>query len=933
MGTDPTGQLLRAAIGYAVQRVRDVATPQALAAAVGQPPPADPTAIQAHLATASTHADAALAAATREPPDIPTAGTSLWAALTQVRAAAALLGAPDPAPHLRTLIGQHLPAGAVARLGLDDPTATWTDRALTLSWVRSNPPALVPATTLRRAGLTVVVDADGLTATVSLVGLGLDLIGGPDADADAVLTSIVGAAAQVTADVDVTASRRGLTTHGTAGPISIPATADLGIAALEGLRLSVRPDAGTVAIVLAGRLTGALGPLAAVVDGVEAVLKVDPAALLDGAAFTPPSAGAAVSGIGLSLDTGVVKGGGYLAPQTAGYGGALQLRLGPVDVKAFGLLRERNDKTSFVAVMSVELNPAVELGLGFTLNGVGGILGHGVTINTTPLAKGLKDGIIGRLLFPPDPVAAAPQILGTLAEVFPARDDGFVIGPMLALGWGRPTLVRLDLAVALALPDPVLAVIGRAHCTFPDDDAAVIDLRASIVTEFGGGRVYARIALEASRVGFASVQGEFGILARFGTNPTFVVSAGGFHPRYTAVPGELVDLRRISSELQPPIGFQMRISGYVALTPNTLQLGGHVEVAYSVLVAAVRGSFELNAIVTFNPFGFEIDLHVRVSVEALGHCVAGVDLSLELRGPAPWWVKGTGRLRLPWPLPDPSISVGPIVFGSAAQVPPAAGVKPLQIVARALDEATAWMPRARPGFTPPVTLAPLPRLDGDDAGRSPIEPWALLQATQRAVPLGMRLDRVGANPVEPARCTVRVAGDPIVGGVTGASWSQVREAFATAAYLDLTDDQALDAPDFEDRTAGLVIDPSGARPLTPPGVEARLTYEDIHPFESLKPPNRHPWWQDGLSIQVALDATASGSSALRAAGRYTEVARPLAVRPASAVRVADLATATTLVSPDAEHTGLEPGFAAWSDAAASASDLGLATVHLTKTGV
>ena len=73
--------------------------------------------------------------------------------------------------------------------------------------------------------------------------------------------------------------------------------------------------------------------------------------------------------------------------------------------------------------------------------------------------------------------------------------------------------------------------------------------------------------------------------------------------------------------------------------------------------------------------------------------------------------------------------------------------------------------------------------------------------------------------------------------------------------------------------------------------------------------------------------------ALRAANRYAEVARPLTVRPASAVRVADLATNATATTPDLADTGLDDGFAPWSDAAAAASDLGLSTRHLTKTGV
>ncbi len=809
--TDAAGQLLRAAVGYAVARVRDVLTPQALADALGRPLPVDVVALQGHLSSATAHADAAAAAASIDPPDTATAGTRLWAALVELRSAATLLGVPDPSSHVVMLVQQSAPAGAVARFGFGEPRVSWTDRALTLGWSSNAPPALVPQTRLERAGLQVVVDADGLSATLALGGFGLDLAGG----GDVVLSSILGSASTVTADVDVTASRHGIRTHGTAGPISIPARADAGVAALDDLRLSVRPDGNRVALTLTARLTGELGPLQALVDGLEASLSVDPAALLSAGAFPRLSAGAKVQGIGLSLDVGAARGGGYLARTDAGggsgYGGALQLRLGPVDVKAFGLLRERDGVTSFVAVMSIELNPAVELGLGFTLNGVGGILGHGVTIDTTPLAAGLRDGIIGRILFPPDPVAAAPQILGTLAEVFPSRPDGFVIGPMLALGWGRPTLVRLDVAVALALPDPMVVVLGRARATFPTPEAPVIDLRASLIAQFGGGIVLVRAQLEASRVGFASIQGGFGMLARFGGSPTFVISAGGFHPRYTQVPGELVGIDRISAELAPPIGFQMRISGYVALTPNTLQLGGSVEIGYSVAVAAVRGSLALDAIVQFDPFAVEVEITASVSVEALGESVAGVDLHLHLSGPSPWRVKGTGKVRLPWPLPDPSISVGPIEFGDRADVPPEPAISPLEEAVKELSRPTAWMPRPRPGFTPPVVLAPVPPGIANDPTLAPAEPWALLQATQRTVPLEMQVQRIGRHPASPGPVTVTVTapGGPTVGGIEGSRWSQVREAFATSQFVDLTDDEALGAPDFEDRTAGVLIDPAG----------------------------------------------------------------------------------------------------------------------------
>ncbi len=110
-------------------------------------------------------------------------------------------------------------------------------------------------------------------------------------------------------------------------------------------------------------------------------------------------------------------------------------------------------------------------------------------------------------------------------------------------------------------------------------------------------------------------------------------------------------------------------------------------------------------------------------------------------------------------------------------------------------------------------------------------------------------------------------------------------------------------------------------------------YEDFHPFEPLTPPARTPWWVlAGVSLEVALGATASATSALRAAQRYGEDPRPLGVRPASAVRVADLATAATLMAADPDRTGLEPDFAPWTDAAVWSRTRGLSTVHLTKTG-
>ena len=130
------------------------------------------------------------------------------------------------------------------------------------------------------------------------------------------------------------------------------------------------------------------------------------------------------------------------------------------------------------------------------------------------------------------------------------------------------------------------------------------------------------------------------------------------------------------------------------------------------------------------------------------------------------------------------------------------------------------------------------------------------------------------------------------------------------------------------------MDPAGTHATATPAVEAKLAYEDFHPFEPTPaPPGRRAWFDLSPGMrEFVLAHSACGTSPLRSGGRYAEPARDLAVQPASAVRVADLLTGATVTSPDRDVTGLAAGFAHWTDAAAAARAGGLSTLHLTKTG-
>ena len=903
-------RLLRAALQYIVGRLRAIPTPAKLQELVGGALPPDTAPVAARLAAGLAQADVAEAKATAG--DIAGAAAAAWAAVKEFFAAAALLGV-DATAAAKEAVDARPPGALVSRLGLEQPTATAAPTAVELAWARRDVRvALFRAGTIR---LAVGLSDTGLRMSVRGGEVRIDL----GERTDGVLKILVGAAGSAAADLELTVDHRGLTAGGSLGPVELPARLEAQVVDLEGLELALEPSGATVALTVRSRLAvDVAGVIGARVDGAGVRLVLDPGRILSGAPPFGEGAGAIVPvlprGIGLSLSAGPVKGSGYLLVLPDGYGGVLDLVLGPVNVTAFGLLRSRGaDGMSFVAVMSVSFAVPIELGLLFTLNAVGGIVGLGVTVDPAAISSGLKDGVLDRLLFPEDVRKAAPTILQTLGRVFPPRAGGFVIGPMLRLGWGRPvTLMTLDVAVLLATPDPVMIVLGRARCVIPSESAAIIDLRAAVMAQVGRGIILLRAELYSSRIGFFSVYGSIGMLVRFGDDRTVVLSAGGFHPTYTRKPPELADLGRIGAEMSPPIGLQFRVQGYVALTPNTVQFGGSIELAYSVGVAAVRGGLTLDALIQFDPFGFEVDATARAHVEALGCSLFGVSLSLHLSGPSPWRVRGTGKVSLPWPLPDPSISFGPVQFGDAAAPVPPPAVRPLALVAEALRDPRAWQRIDRQGVRAPVRLAALPD------GALVIEPWGLVRASQRLAPLDMTLDRWGAASVQPAGCRLALSGAVKIGpdgpGRTDADHSAVAETFGVGQFMTLTKDAQLAAPEFEERTGGFAIDPADA--TTQAGVlrgfatEATMTYDDSWPGAPEKKRSGVGFFDLSGWARFVLEAGPAGATGLRIGDRYRadDLERRIAVRPVSETQVTDVRTGAVIA-----------GFAPWTDAVHTAS--------------
>ena len=145
----------------------------------------------------------------------------------------------------------------------------------------------------------------------------------------------------------------------------------LGPLTLDRYELSIGTSGGGVAAGLGIAATLALGPVELSVAGVGVRAAVEPGPGNLGAAdlalrATPPN------GVGVVIDAEVVRGGGFVQRDAAGeYVGALELQLGKIGVKAIGVLSTGPGDWSLLLLLYAQI-PPVQLGFGFTLEGIGG---------------------------------------------------------------------------------------------------------------------------------------------------------------------------------------------------------------------------------------------------------------------------------------------------------------------------------------------------------------------------------------------------------------------------------------------------------------------------------------------------------------------------------------------------------------------------------
>ena len=664
--------------------------------------------------------------------------------------------------------------------------------------------------------LVIGSDALGATLVIGEIGIALRLANGEPRlglfarkgkatlkPSDGFLKLILGDGITLDFAVEAEADRFGQLrlTNGTGLKASLPVpTLPTGPFKLQAITFGLEPDAGSflkLKVELSASFGVELGPFQASVDrlGVLLELNIDDAAKPLAFAFKLPS------GIGLALDAGIVKGGGYLAVDEQGYAGTLELKMLAVGVKAIAILNTRSEAGFSLLLLIFGQFPAIQLSFGFTLTGVGGLIGVQHTASPTALSQGIANGSLDAVLFPANPVGDAPRIINTLRTLFPVKRGGFVIGPMLELGWGTPSLVTVRLGLLIEASQFV--ILGQAIVQLPpivSADLALLYLRL----DFVGSVVFdpLRIAFDAklvnSRVAFISITGQFAFRAEFGSQPMFLISAGGFHPRFKEIPSDIpVPFERVGASFDIGV-VGMSFKGYFAITSATIQAGSDLRMWADIGIASIEGGYGFDAICYLIPkFYFEVDLHAYLTIHVFGSDFASIHLEGLLAGPGRWHIAGSAKIHTPWPLPNFSLHIDE-AWGTDRDTPQITVDIALELQ-KEIGKTANWSAQLPKGGEGYLTLADI------KPGTAVLaHPLGSLLFQQKLVPLELRMAKVSGSKISGANefrdATLKFTqGD---GAPAPRPLTTRTDFFAAAQFLEMSQDDKMAKPSFESFPAG-----------------------------------------------------------------------------------------------------------------------------------
>jgi hypothetical protein len=655
------------------------------------------------------------------------------------------------------------------------------------------------------AGATVVSTSE-LDAFVELDLQDLHIVVKPDAgDSDSFLASFLGSnglSTQLSLGLRFS-SITGFHFTGSPGlQATIPVVVQLGPISILAISVGVQPATGGVGLLIGATLSGNIGPLTATIDSVGFTFALgfpDPPTgnlgpLDAGFSFLPPQ------GVGLAVDAASVSGGGFLSFDSSAhqYSGVLQLKFNDLALQAFGLITTQvagGDGYSLIALIDADF-PPVQLGWGFTLNGVGGLLAVHRTASVDALRDAVKSGKVSSILFPTNAITNAAQVLGALDTLFPTAPGRFLFGPMALIGWGTPTVLTASVAIILELPEPIEVILLAkltAELPTPSTSLVMLNMDALGVLDLTQDELSLDASLFDSKLISFPICGDMALRANWGLQREFLLSIGGFHPQFTP-PSDFPSLNRVTINMPSGIVSQLRLAAYLALTSNSVQFGAALDVFIGVSGCVISGHLGFDALLQLNPFHFATDISGTVAVTIGGDDLASVSLDASLSGPAPWNIAGSFKIHIiffdvhvsfseSWGLSAPSQQTPAIDVGA--------------LLNTALADPRNWNSQLPAGLSALVATRQI-----NDASSLFAHPLAFLEVHEQIVPLDLAITHFGE--AVPSGATEFSITDFRVGNQSTA-YTAVKDDFAAAQFFDLSDSDKLSRPSFERYDAGAIM--------------------------------------------------------------------------------------------------------------------------------
>lgn len=579
----------------------------------------------------------------------------------------------------------------------------------------------------------------------------------------------------------------------------------LGVLTIDIVHLVLAADDAGIRISVAASATLQLGPISASVQRMGLLAKAtfprtggNLGPLDIQLAFLPPR------GVGMVVDASVVKGGGFILndPDNGRYAGILQLKIGDiVTVTAIGLVTTRmpDGESGFSLVVIITATfPPIQIGFGFSLSGLGGLLGIHRTMELPALRDKVRTGALDSILFPVDPVNRMTEVLSDIESVFPAAQGRFTFGVLARLGWGSPQLVRVDLGLIICLPAPLsIALIGRLSAALPDEEAPVVVLHLDVAggLDLGRKELWVEAVLHDSRVAVFDISGGFALRTAWGDEPTFILSVGGFNPAFTP-PANFNPPQRVTIALGSGDNPRIALAAYLAITSNTIQFGANLDVhaeATFLGVWSVDLQAGFDALVVLVPFSFVVDFRGGIMVKHNGNPFIGASFYLSLSGPQPVTASGYaeveffGTHRVPFN----------ITVGEPAQAVELTAVDPLEQLLSAIESVESW------STLPPAGSSSVATRELTGTGLF-AHPNGALGFRQRIVPLDVVIERYAGLRLSAGPRQYSLTYSFARGGASTPQYARtaVRDAWAPADLFTLTDDQKLALPSFTQLVSG-----------------------------------------------------------------------------------------------------------------------------------